>query len=245
MLTDAQKKTIQAIVNTFETGSPRGDYACITLLPGDPGHLTYGRVQASLASGNLGELIRQYIAAHSSTGAAAPTAALRPFLDRLAARDLSLDTETQFHALLREAADDPVMHRVQDDFFDRRFWDPALRDAQALGITTALGTAVVYDSHIHGTWAKLRDAVIADIGLPSVDAPPDEREWIGHYIPARRRWLAEHSNPWIRRAVYRMDAFQALLEAGNWDLVPPITVHGARIDADWEAAVPLEKPAAP
>ncbi len=57
MLTDLQKRTAQAIVNIFETGRVRGDYAKVTLIPGDPGHLTYGRSQTTLASGNLHLLI--------------------------------------------------------------------------------------------------------------------------------------------------------------------------------------------
>ncbi len=43
MLTDLQKRTAQAIVNIFETGKVRGNHAQVTLIPGDTGHLTYGR----------------------------------------------------------------------------------------------------------------------------------------------------------------------------------------------------------
>lgn len=41
MLTEKQKKAAQAIVNIFETGKVEGDYGKVTLLSGDPGHLTY------------------------------------------------------------------------------------------------------------------------------------------------------------------------------------------------------------
>lgn len=60
MLTEQQKKAAQAIVNIFETGRPEGDYGKITLLPNDPGHLTYGRAQTTLTSGNLHLLIQAY-----------------------------------------------------------------------------------------------------------------------------------------------------------------------------------------
>ena len=53
MLSEQQKPTAQAIVNLFETGRVRGDYAGVTLIPGDTGHLTSGRSQTTLASGNL------------------------------------------------------------------------------------------------------------------------------------------------------------------------------------------------
>ena len=60
MLSDLQKKTAQAIVNVFETSQVLGDYGKVTLLPGDSGHLTYGRSQTTLASGNLFLLINAY-----------------------------------------------------------------------------------------------------------------------------------------------------------------------------------------
>ena len=60
MLTDRQKKAAQVIVNIFETGRAEGHYGQVTLLAGDPGHLTYGRSQTTLASGNLFLLIKAY-----------------------------------------------------------------------------------------------------------------------------------------------------------------------------------------
>ncbi len=58
MLADLQKRTAQGIVNIFETGQVQGDYGKVTLLAGDTGHLTYGRSQTTLASGNLYLLTR-------------------------------------------------------------------------------------------------------------------------------------------------------------------------------------------
>lgn len=57
MLTILQKKIAQSIVNIFETGEPLGDYGNVTVLNGDTGHLTYGRSQTTLASGNLALLL--------------------------------------------------------------------------------------------------------------------------------------------------------------------------------------------
>ena len=53
MITDLQKRTCQAIVNIFETSRALGDYASVVFHPLDPGQLTYGRSQTTLASGNL------------------------------------------------------------------------------------------------------------------------------------------------------------------------------------------------
>lgn len=255
MLTELQKRTIQAIVNTFETGTPGGDYSRVTLLSGDSGHLTYGRSQTTLASGSLARLVRSYCATRDGSIADE----LRQYLPRLEACDTSLDTDTRLGSLLHDAGADPVMRRIQDEFFDRAYWDPALRAAESLGIETALGTAVIYDSFIHGAWARMRDATLARTGLPSaalakeglpsasqnVTAGIGEREWIRQYIHVRREWLATHPNPLLRRTVYRMKAFTALANEGNWDLALPLGVHGVLLDeraVAGEGAAPLAAP---
>jgi chitosanase len=230
MLTELQKRIIQAIVNVFETGMARGDYASVTLLPGDPGHLTYGRSQTTLASGNLWQLVESYCNAAQGR----PAVGLRAYLPRLEARDPTLDGDTRFRALLREAGSDGVMRCVQDEFFDRAYWEPALYAAQGLGMETALGAGVVYDSFIHGAWGRLRDATTARVGLPSASGASGtgagERGWVREYVSLRRDWLASHPNPLLRRAVYRMDTFAVLIEAGNWELVLPVVAHGVLID---------------
>src|SRR5262249_26614387 len=142
MISVTQKLTAQAIVNIFETSTALGDYGNVTLLAGDTGHLTYGRSQTTLASGNLFLLLKAYNAANG----AAFAADFAPFLPRVQARDLSLDHDTAFRSLLHSAGSDPVMHMVQDLFFDRVYWAPAAAAATRVGIETALGSAVVYDS---------------------------------------------------------------------------------------------------
>jgi len=44
-----QKRTAQAIVNIFETGSAAGDYGNFTAVDGDTRHLMYGRSQTTQA----------------------------------------------------------------------------------------------------------------------------------------------------------------------------------------------------
>ena len=88
MLSDLQKKTAQAVVNIFETGTALGNYASVTLAAGDAGHLTYGRSQTTLASGNLSLLIKAYCEENDAQFAAD----FEPYLQRLADCDFGLDT---------------------------------------------------------------------------------------------------------------------------------------------------------
>src|SRR3569623_685032 len=159
-----QAQTAKAIVNIFETGSVRGDYSQVSLLPGDTGRLTYGRAQTTLGSGNLNVLIQRYCA----RGGARFAARLRPWLSALATRSPAADTDSKLHNLLRACADDPIMRDVQDAFFDQVYWEPAVRAATRLGIRSPLGVAVVYDSWVHGSWALLRDRPLASGPQPQL-----------------------------------------------------------------------------
>jgi chitosanase len=237
ILTELQKKTAQAIVNIFETGRVHGDYGLVTLLPGDSGHLTYGRSQTTLGSGNLHLLIKAYCQA--ADGALA--APLRKYLGQLAARDTTLDHDMAFRGLLQEAGRDPVMWDVQDRFFDRIYWAPSLRAASAIGVGHALAVTVVYDSHIHGGWRIVR-ARTEDRHGPA--ARLGEDAWIRHYIAERRDWLANHRRPLLRLTVYRMDAFQALIGGGKWALPLPLRVRGAMIDEETLLAGPAVRASA-
>jgi chitosanase len=223
MLTNLQKLTAQAIVNIFETGRVRGDYGKVTLLAGDPGHLTYGKSQTTLASGNLHLLVKSYCEAPR----AARGQQLSRYLGRLAARDTALDDDRQLHSLLRDAGEDSVMRDVQDRFFDRVYWEPGVTVCTAMEIRTALGTAVVYDSHIHGSWKTVRRLTEEAYGT-LMDC--GEQEWINGYVKERRAWLAGHPKKVLHNTVYRMDSFQRLIDEDAWNLPLPVLVRGINID---------------
>jgi chitosanase len=225
MLSTIQKKTAQAIVNVFETGSVRGDYGNVTVQRNDAGHLTYGRSQTTLASGNLYLLVKAYCEAPGASFAGD----LNPYLGRLMARDLGLDNDTMLRTILHDAGGDPVMHDVQNQFFDRVYWSPAAQSAANLGFIDALSTAVVYDSCIHGSWQKIREMTNQAL---AASAMKGERDWIKKYVEIRKDWLAKSPNPLLQRTVYRMESFEQMIASAAWDLKLPLRVRGVTIDAD-------------
>jgi len=220
-MTELQQATIEAIVNVFETGRVSGDYSAVVVLKGDSGHLSYGRSQATLGSGNLHRLLDDYCKEPSAKF----SAELRPMLSRFQQRDTLLDTDTQIRDLLKRAArEDPTMRAIQDRFFTANYFAPAAREAEAFGVVLPLGQAVVYDSHIHGGWNRLRDRIgpVGSLGVP---------EWTKRYVELRRTWLLSLKPP-LPNTVYRMDSFAALMDRNNWDLALPLTVHGVTITED-------------
>lgn len=228
-----QKAAAQAIVNIFETGRPAGDYARVTLLPGDSGRLSYGRAQTTIASGNLYRLILAY----ARTPGADRAEEFEAYLGPLSRAEPSLDGDARFRRLLQEAGDDPVMRRAQDDFFDRVYWLPAERAAARIGVASPLGIAVVYDSHIHGSWGRVRALTEESIG--TVRQAGGERSWIAGYVGVRRRWLATRRAAILRATVYRMDEFSRLIGEERWELELPFRVRGVWIrKEDLIAAMP-------
>lgn len=225
MITETQKKASQAIVNIFETGKPGGEYGKVTLLTGDPGHLTFGRSQTTLASGNLYLLIKVYTEHEDAEFGTE----FVEYLTRLANRDTTLDYDRRLRRLLRDAGDDPVMQDVQDEFFDRVYWIPSMKAAEATGISNGLGSCVVYDSRIHGSWIWMRDrtndryGAVEEIG---------EKEWVAKYVDTRKEWLANHSIKILNKTIYRMEAFQKLIGQKKWGLELPLLVRGIRIDEE-------------
>jgi len=222
-MNDLQKRTAQAIVNIFETGRVAGDYGAVTLLKGDSGHLTYGRSQTTLGSGNLFLLIKAYCE-RADAGFASE---LRPFLADLSTRNVDLDQNIQLREVLHQAGSDPAMRNEQDRFFDAHYFTPAVNTAQARGVTLPLGQAVVYDSFIQGGFGKVTPLVGTPIGPGSVA----EREWIQKYVAARKTWLSGLKPP-LPKTIYRMEAFESLIGGDAWDLPLNLTVRGVVISPE-------------
>ncbi|HUR19981.1 MAG TPA: peptidoglycan-binding protein, partial [Vicinamibacterales bacterium] len=214
-----QGRTVEAIVNLFETGQVLGDYGQVTVLAGDTGHLTFGRSQTTLGSGNLQKLLQRYC----DNAGARFGRRLAAFLPQVAALDVTLDNHARLHNLLRATADDPVMRDVQDQFFTDVYFTPAMKTAERHDIRLPLGMAVVYDSFVHGSWTRIRDRVQ---GTP---ATRGETTWIAEYVAARRNWMATHPRADLRATVYRMDSFMRLIELGAWGLELPLVVRDSEI----------------
>ena len=222
-LTDIEERTAKAIVNVFETGRVLGDYSRVTLIPGDTGQLTYGRSQTTLASRGLHDLVDRYCA----SGEARFAANLRDYLAPLSTGDPALNEDIYFHNLLRAAADDPAMRGGQDDFFDERYWHPALATAAKEGIATPLGVCVIYDSLIHGSWPLIRRRTHAAVGAPGAAG---EHRWIGSYVSQRLAWLGGHRRRDLRASVYRPQTFARMIEHELWSLELPLVVRDVEIN---------------
>jgi chitosanase len=215
MITQSEKQKIQKIVSVFETGSAIPRYSTLVVLPDGPRvngirslQITYGRFQVT-EFGNLRLLIRMYC---NSNGLLAEL--FQPYLPIIMRRPLHNDIK--FKKLLKAAAQDDVMQKTQDDFFDKYYWDPAFMFFKKNGFTLPLSMLVIFDSYIHsgGVPSWLRDDF--------KELPPArggyEKDWIKAYVRTRDRWLEEHSDYVLRNTDYRTDCLLDLIRKEDWQL---------------------------
>ncbi|MBI1359666.1 MAG: hypothetical protein GC155_05210 [Alphaproteobacteria bacterium] len=212
-LTVGQLETILAFVNVFETGKIRGDYSGLSHSPEGAGGLSYGLHGFSLTSGALYTVV----AAYTEADGARYADALRPYLDRIKARDRSLADDANFLSVLRAAGQDPVMQSTQLEVSLKGYFMPTFAKAQELGLRQPLSYAVVYDSYINSGRLNMYDRTVAQVG-PLNGA--NEKEWIAAYVATRKEWLAER----FPQLVPRMETFERLIAADNWSLTLPVSV---------------------
>lgn len=225
------KKICQAIVNCFETSSIQGHYDKVTLMNGDTGGLTYGRSQTTINSGNLYILLDMYIREPNANRNIINS--LLPFIEEIKNKNPELSKkETQkfkvLKNILESAGQDPVMIKVQDEFFDKEYWMPAYNMCKKMQLQYPLSYAVVYDSYIHGSFFRVRRM------FPEV--PPnkggDEKKWTIAYVYARSNWLSNHKNKLLNITNYRMESFKKMIDENNWNLDLPIIAHDILINQD-------------
>ena len=216
------------IVSVFETGRPEGRYDAFVILADGAG-ISAGKKQGTDRSDVFDAIINGYIARGGQYGPQ-----LGRYVGRLARNESTLVDPNHWPRWVYElrdvfvaAAQDPVMRQVQDDVFDRMFWQPAVAKVEELGLRTPLAYAVIFDTMIHSGprgvgWMRRRFAAKPPAG------GGDERLWLRDYVQARRHWLATHPKTALHATVYRMDLFAKLIREGNWALRTPFTVDRPR-----------------
>jgi len=132
------------------------------------------------------------------------------------------------------ARSDALFRQAQDQAVNEGF-AASVREADALGIRSALGRAIIYDTSVqHGG---------EDAGQPDPDSLPPmarkataalgggplavgEKRWLTRFLKERRKILSNPNDPNTKGAwatsVDRVDTFLMLLKQGNMDLHGPL-----------------------
>jgi len=218
-----KKEKIQSIINVFETGSIKGDYANVSIFADGPSNrrqITYGRSQTT-EWGNLRDLIKDYVNAKGQY-----YEFFIPYIKKIGST--SLVNDSTFISYLKKAGKDPIMLKTQDAFFDKHYWEPALKFLKDNELVLPLSALVVYDSYIHsgGILSFLRKRFAA--------TPPakggNEKEWIRQYLKTRHSWLATHSRRILRKTIYRTRDMQRAIDNNDWNLEKPFVANSVKVD---------------
>jgi chitosanase len=233
-LTSEQKTRAARLISLFENGTPEIQYGYVEAL-GDGRGYTAGR-GLTTATGDVLDAVNLYTAR-------VPNNQLSRFIPRLAelAADQSDDTAglDGFAPAWSASAADPIFRAVQDAINDRNSYEPAMALAARLGVRSALGCVIVYDTvFMHGLGADGEpDGALALVdqararagGLPADGVP--EKTWLDHFLAVRRADLQYAHDPATRavwaQAVDRVDILATIASSGNYDFVGPLGITGA------------------
>ncbi|MFG2042276.1 chitosanase [Dactylosporangium sp. NPDC048998] len=134
----------------------------------------------------------------------------------------------------RLASQDPRFRQAQDDVLENLYYTPAMKISTDLGLTTALGVAVIYDTILqHGNTSN-PDALPAIRYRATKRAGGEpgtvsEHAWLKAFLAEREETLANPADERYRNTwPYNLDrprVLETLIDEGHDDLSPPITVR--------------------
>ena len=220
-------RDIKAIINIFEVGSPTADYTYVEDL-GDGRGFTLTQYGLCTNEPEVARVIERYIAV-------APQSSLSRYLGALPPYGSGTDMSQLdgFPELWRKEIDTyPALSKACDEVADALYFQPALEEADAIGLYLPIGLAVFYDTLLqHGggddadSFGAILERTLAQVDRPTPTSTP---EFLRAFLSVRRTVLLAPANAataevW-RRSVTRLDALLGLLEE-NPRLRKPIKVR--------------------
>jgi chitosanase len=256
LLTRAQRKKIETISTLFENSEMDFQYAYIEDI-GDGQGITAGRIGYTSQAGDLAEVVKLYVAAK---GKNTPLARYIPCLESLKGENYAClfpqkNTHSKYFktkGLMNsdfgkawvEAAADPVMRKAQDHLVEKNVYKPTFERARKLGIKSAFGIAVLFDTILQEGSDDTPNTIGGIIrraqktfesrhpGMKDPADGADEAEWLKTFLIERRATLKrpyqEDGKPGLQDNAYvsypRADTMLEMLSENNPDLSKPIHI---------------------
>lgn len=225
-----QRRYADQMISVFENSTTDLQYAYAENIHDGRG-VTAGRAGFTTNDGDALKVIQAYTALVPDN----PLATFIPELQRLAdagSGDTSGLPEADYIAAWQQAAQDPTFRQVQDSQVDQRYFNPAMQDADQLGLHTPLARAELYDAAIqHGTDSSydgllgLVDRTNQKVGTPD---QAGESAWLNAFFEVRVDDLTNPANSATQaewsQSVDRVRAVQRVADSGNYALVGPYTL---------------------
>ena len=223
--TSAEKRQRAAqITSSFENSTLEFQYGYAGNIGNGRG-ICAGRIGFASGSGGLLQLVAEYTAQHPKNRLAQYLPVLRRGDGFALRRGLS-----GFEKAFAAEAEKPEFRKAQDDLVDKLYFKPALAAADAVGIKTALGQAIFWDSIIQHGGGGLSGMVAKTKKQMGGNVSGNEEAWLHMFLDVRYRCLFK-----IAGCQSRVNALRSLVSAGNFSLDPGITweVYGDRYTISW------------
>lgn len=220
--TERDKQAARVILSIFETGRKEGQPSALAVLDDGAG-ISYGMHQATHRSGALAKVVERYIELEGKE--AGKLIAHLPGLKRTDLKSVANAASSgKLKTLLVMAGNEPVMRQAQQAVFDRDYLNPAIVQCEQYGWLLPLSLAIVYDSHIQGSWARVRDRVMLRVSRTA-----DEKAWMRDYLAQRAAYLLSLPKQSQKNSVYRPRELGQQADLDNWALAAPFRLRGVTV----------------
>jgi len=239
-LTDPQTKLRAArIVSTFENSTTDIQYGYAEDIADGRG-ITAGMAGFTSGTGDLQEVVGRY----AQQRPASALADYLPALKRVNGSDSTVGLDGFPQVWKQTSETDPLLNQIQDQVADELYFQPAMKRARQLGVGSALGQLIVWDTIVqHGEGDPKEDpdglpAIANEVVAEYGTVAGNEAAWLADFLRVRRGHLLNPADPSTRDAwrdsVSRVDALQSILDTGNLDLRPPLAwdVYGDHFALD-------------
>jgi len=222
-LNEKQRLVADQIISIFENGTTtiRYEYAEVNL--GDEEHgITAGRLGFTSATGDMLDLLENY---YNVAPLSNYIEELRRLNDLYAQNGymISDDPEgsmnvTYLDGLIEDwyhEGSKPAFQNAQDKYLDRYYYNPALDEANKVGLVLPLSLLCLYDCAIQHGVEGLRD-IIHSVELPYPKTQQDEFIWIKQFNQNRIEVL--QSTSYWEDTLYRVETLNDLLDEKKYFL---------------------------
>jgi Glycosyl hydrolase family 46 len=223
-------RRIKAITNVFEVGGPDPDYAYVEDL-GDGRGYTVTQYGFCTYNNEVAQVIERY-------AQFVPDTDLKRFLVQLPPIATGRQALTGFPAAWqKEVNASEYLGIACDEEADKLYVRPALKAAASVGVTSAIGKSIFYDTWLQHGASSDPDSLSAilkrTLGATGGIGVRSEKEFLREFLVIRKAVLREPANRdtrevW-RASARRVDALLHLLD-NNPDLLPPIKVANGDVD---------------
>lgn len=232
MLNKENIEIINKIMSVIETGKLPSveSYSSCQILNDNAG-ISYGKHQATDASGSLDKIVFKYIDLNGLWAGD-----ISPYV-HLLEDNLTRKPTEEVNALikaLKNAGTDKVMQDIQDEVFYNDYFKPAEEHCLFMDLKTPLAHLIIYDTCIQSG-----PAAVNKMRKLFPEVPPikhgNEKVYLNAYLKARYNWLSNFNDngsnkeKLIRNSAKRIIQLQKILNDDNMILDKPINVFGIAI----------------